>query len=220
MRLEMGLDTRLALQQKLVLAPQILQSIEILQMTNTNLLEFVEEQLQESEARYRLITENANDMISLLDKDGLILYLSPSVRSLLDYEPDNLLGTPAFDLLHPEDLEQVRERWAQLDLQRRAQVTYRIRHRNGSWRWFDMQGTIIEQQGQRYIVSVSRDITVADIITAIEGRTWSAECIGEDERPKVSANQDIWRKVQGQVMTTLHGMTVADLVEEKKKQTA
>jgi len=53
MRLEMGLSTSLALQQKLVLAPQILQSIEILQMTNTNLLEFVEEQLQENEALER-----------------------------------------------------------------------------------------------------------------------------------------------------------------------
>lgn len=50
MRLEMGLDTRLALQQKLVLAPQILQSIEILQMANANLAEFVEEQLQENPA--------------------------------------------------------------------------------------------------------------------------------------------------------------------------
>lgn len=61
----------------------------------------------------------------------------------------------------------------------------------------------------------SRDITVADIITAIEGRTWSAECLGEEDRPKVSANNDIWRKVQGQVMTTLHGMTIADLAAEK-----
>jgi RNA polymerase sigma-54 factor len=59
MRLEMGMDTRLALQQKLVLAPQILQSIEILQMTNTNLLEFVEEQLQENEALERDTPEEA-----------------------------------------------------------------------------------------------------------------------------------------------------------------
>src|SRR5262245_49976175 len=50
MRLEMGMDTRLALQQKLVLAPQILQSIEILQMANVNLQEFIEEALQENEA--------------------------------------------------------------------------------------------------------------------------------------------------------------------------
>jgi RNA polymerase sigma-54 factor len=53
MRLEMGLDTRLALQQKLVLAPQILQSIEILQKTNVDLLEFIDEQLQENEALER-----------------------------------------------------------------------------------------------------------------------------------------------------------------------
>jgi len=50
MRLEMGLDTRLALQQKLVLSPQILQSIEILQMTNSNLLELIEAELQENPA--------------------------------------------------------------------------------------------------------------------------------------------------------------------------
>lgn len=50
MRLEMGLRPNLALQQKLVLAPQIIQSIEILQLTSINLLEFVEQQLIENEA--------------------------------------------------------------------------------------------------------------------------------------------------------------------------
>jgi RNA polymerase sigma-54 factor len=59
MRLEMGLDTRLALQQKLVLAPQILQSIEILQMANINLAEFIDEQLQENEALERDTPEEA-----------------------------------------------------------------------------------------------------------------------------------------------------------------
>ena len=50
MRLEMGLRPSLALQQKLVLAPQIIQSIEILQLPSVNLLEFVEQQLIENEA--------------------------------------------------------------------------------------------------------------------------------------------------------------------------
>src|SRR5438445_7173690 len=53
MRLEMGLETRLQLQQKLVLAPQILQSIEILQMPYQNLLEFIDQQLMENEALER-----------------------------------------------------------------------------------------------------------------------------------------------------------------------
>lgn len=53
MRLDMGLSTNLQLQQKLVLAPQILQSIEILQKTNVDLLEFIEEALQENDALER-----------------------------------------------------------------------------------------------------------------------------------------------------------------------
>jgi DNA-directed RNA polymerase specialized sigma54-like protein len=59
MRLEMGLNTQLALQQKLVLAPQILQSIEILQKTNVDLLEFIDEALQENEALERETPEDA-----------------------------------------------------------------------------------------------------------------------------------------------------------------
>jgi RNA polymerase sigma-54 factor len=50
MRLELGMENRLALQQKLVLAPQIIQSIEILQLPSMNLLEYVEQQLVENEA--------------------------------------------------------------------------------------------------------------------------------------------------------------------------
>jgi two-component system, cell cycle sensor histidine kinase and response regulator CckA len=117
-----------------------------------------EEALRESEARYRLITENANDMICLLDRQGAILYLSPSVESLLGYEPAELLGTRVFDLIHPDDLDRVREHWAQLDL-RRAQITYRVRHSNASWRWFDAQGALIERETEHYIVMVGRDIT-------------------------------------------------------------
>jgi RNA polymerase sigma-54 factor len=59
MRLEMGMNTSLALQQKLVLAPQILQSIEILQKTNVDLLEFIEEALQENDALERDTPEEA-----------------------------------------------------------------------------------------------------------------------------------------------------------------
>ena len=117
-----------------------------------------EEALRESEARYRLITENANDMIALLDQQGAILYISPSVWSLLGYEPAELLGAFLFDLIHPDDLGRVREHWTQLDV-RRTQIAYRVRHRNGSWRWFDAQGVLIERDGEQYIVLVGRDIT-------------------------------------------------------------
>ena len=58
------------------------------------------------------------------------------------------------------------------------------------------------------------EVTVANIITAMEGQTWTPECIGETPHRKVPANDGIWRKVQGQVMSTLHNMTIADIVSD------
>jgi PAS domain S-box-containing protein len=135
--------------------------------------------LRESEARYRLITENANDVISLLDREGMILYLSPSAWPLLGYQPVELLGSSVFDLIHPEDLDQVRERWAQLDQRRRAQITYRIRHRDGSWRWFDAQCSLAEREGGHYAVLVSRDITERRQLEAQLFQAQKLEAIGQ-----------------------------------------
>ena len=138
-----------------------------------------EEALRESEARYRLITENANDIISLLDQEGAIVYLSPSVQLLLGYEPSELLGRLVFDLIHPEDLDQVRVQWARLDLRQRVQFTYRVRHSNGSWRWFDAQGSLSEQPGGRYAVIVSRDITERRQLEAQLFQAQKLEAIGQ-----------------------------------------
>ena len=59
------------------------------------------------------------------------------------------------------------------------------------------------------------DMTVADVITAMEGKTWTMECLGESPKEhRVSANDALWRKVQGQVMATLHSVTIAEIVRE------
>lgn len=59
------------------------------------------------------------------------------------------------------------------------------------------------------------DVTVADVMTAIEGQTWTAQCLGEKpDRRRASAHGAVWRKVQGQVMTTLRGITIADVAAD------
>jgi Rrf2 family cysteine metabolism transcriptional repressor len=56
------------------------------------------------------------------------------------------------------------------------------------------------------------DISVADVVTAIEGHKWAMECLGESKKLARHANNDsIWRKVQGQVMTTLQSISIADV---------
>lgn len=63
-----------------------------------------------------------------------------------------------------------------------------------------------------------KDITVANVITAIEGERLSVECLG-DSGAEALADKDphgeIWRKVQGQVMATLYGMTIKDVLWKK-----
>ncbi|PCD02499.1 sensor domain-containing diguanylate cyclase [Sphingomonas spermidinifaciens] len=58
--------------------------------------------LEASEARYRLVTENASDVVLTLDPDGLIRFVSPSIEGLGDYRVAALVGTPAVHLLAPE----------------------------------------------------------------------------------------------------------------------
>ena len=72
--------------------------------------------------------------------------------------------------------------------------------------------------GGYVLVKDPADISVADVITAIEGRCWSGECLGgSGAKAGFAARRDVWQKVQGQVMATLHGLTIAGLIVERKK---
>jgi two-component system cell cycle sensor histidine kinase/response regulator CckA len=57
--------------------------------------------LRDSEDRYRMIAENATDLISTHTRDSEWLYVSPSVTAILGYTPEELLGRPAYDIMDP-----------------------------------------------------------------------------------------------------------------------
>jgi PAS domain S-box-containing protein len=121
----------------------------------------VEAALRESEEHYRLIAENTSDLISLFDLDNSWrrVYASPSHRSVLGFAPAELLSSPLSDLVHPDDLNDVLEQIPRIAASGTAQVTCRLRHADGSWRWIEVQATAIDWQGGRYLVAVGRDIT-------------------------------------------------------------
>lgn len=115
--------------------------------------------LRESEDRYRLITERATDIICLVDREGHMAYMSPSVQQALGYAPVTLIGASVFDYIHPQDISLVQERWQELLRYGQAYVTYRSRHADGSWRWLDVQGSLFSEDHSSLAVIVGRDIT-------------------------------------------------------------
>src|SRR5258707_6739817 len=62
-----------------------------------------EQKLLESEERYRLLSANSSDIILLTDIERRIVFISPSVKEILGYEPEELIGTVAMDLIHLDD---------------------------------------------------------------------------------------------------------------------
>ncbi len=127
------------------------------------IIEAKNRQLAESEARFRALAENTSDLVCLHDPDGLYQYLSPSVRRLLGYEPDELVGTHPVDRVHPEDRGLLEDSLlaAGATGNRSQEVAYRVRRRGGAYVWFESVITAIT--GRDGIVvqlqSSSRDIT-------------------------------------------------------------
>jgi len=121
-----------------------------------------EEEVRRSEERFRALVENSTDVISLLSKDGKNLYATPSQRRVLGYTAEELLGRPAFEHIHPDDMEEVKARFARCLANPGLPVTaeVRVRHKDGSWRVVEAVGVNrLEDPSVRAIVANYRDIT-------------------------------------------------------------
>jgi diguanylate cyclase (GGDEF)-like protein/PAS domain S-box-containing protein len=114
------------------------------------------------EELFQIVTENAADMIALVDVKGYRLYNSPAYKRVLGYSAAELGETSAFDQIHPDD------RFKVLEAAREARDTgvgrkldYRIRHKDGTWRVLEsIAGTIRDENGEvAKLVIVNRDIT-------------------------------------------------------------
>jgi PAS domain S-box-containing protein len=121
-----------------------------------------EEALRESEERFRLLTENASDIVVVLDPEGRILFASPSVQQAGGYALEDLVGRTGLDLVHPDDLPLVMDalRIASARPKERVSLEVRIRHASGDWRYFDVIGVnLTEEPAVRGFVVNARDIT-------------------------------------------------------------
>ena len=121
------------------------------------------EELATSEQYFRLLTENSSDLVRTHDLDANATYVSPSVERLLGYTQAEFLALPPLALVHPDDIEIVKPR-AEVPIYERYKDTpleYRIRHKDGSYRWLEINfGTLTDASGEIIgIQSSARDVT-------------------------------------------------------------
>ena len=95
--------------------------------------------LQRSEEHHRLLSTHSSDMISRFDSRFRLTYLSPACLDLTGYQPDELIGRPTSDLVHPDDLAWVDETLnAPLQAGRpTARATYRAVRKDGAVAWLE-----------------------------------------------------------------------------------
>ncbi len=122
----------------------------------------VRRQLAERDQLFQLISENAADMIALVDSEGRRLYNSPAYQKVLGYSPEELKATSSIEQIHPDDRPRVLQAAEKARVSGQGeQVEYRIRHKDGSWRTLESTACAIRNaRGQTdRLVIVNRDIT-------------------------------------------------------------
>lgn len=118
--------------------------------------------LRESEKYFRQLIENASDIITILDAEGRIKYVSPSIEHILGYAPTELIDQSALAFIHPEDSAQVLDSLTSVLKQRGPGplIDYRFLHRDGSWRLLQsVSNNLMHDPLIAGIVTNSRDIT-------------------------------------------------------------
>jgi PAS domain S-box-containing protein len=122
----------------------------------------IRRQLAERDQLFQLISENAADMIALVDGDGRRLYNSPAYLKVLGYSPDDLNATSSIEQIHPDDRPRVLKAAEKARLSGQGErMEYRVRHKDGSWRTLESTASPIRNaKGQTdKLVIVNRDIT-------------------------------------------------------------
>ena len=119
-----------------------------------------EQQLRESEEKYRVLVENARQVI-MVAENGHIRFVNHRVIDLLGYPPEELTDKPFFDFIHPQDRETVLQRHMKRlqghDLP--GVYSFRVLDKSGRARWAEINAVLIEWQGKSATLNFLTDIT-------------------------------------------------------------
>lgn len=122
--------------------------------------------LRKSEEKYRLITENANDLIAVLNEKFEYEFINENVyQNILGYGIEDLIGKVNLELIHPEDRKQTTIALSRILRKGKGSHQLRTEAKNGTYKWLEVTAkNFYDSKGRKKILTISRDITDRKII--------------------------------------------------------
>ncbi|KAK6840974.1 hypothetical protein PG987_001834 [Apiospora arundinis] len=106
----------------------------------------------------KMLLENADDVVHVLSLKGLFLYVSPSCKSVLEYDGPELVGNPISTICHPSDIISVTRELKGTAAGSTVNIMFRIRRKESGYTWFESRGALFVEagKGQKFIILVGR----------------------------------------------------------------
>lgn len=120
-----------------------------------------------SDKQFRFLIENSSDAITMTDTQGLVQYVSPSVKRILGFSPKEMLGKTGFEFIYPEDRKGLLRRFKNIETLPGHPFNFECRaiHKKGGFRWLEIITTnLLSDPHVRAIVTNFRDITERKVI--------------------------------------------------------
>ncbi len=135
-----------------------------------------EDVIRKSEERFRRITENMSDLVCEVDAQSIFKYASPSHLRILGYAPQELLGRPVYENVHPEDMERILNEGGQgVRGGEEREMEYRYRHKDGRYIWLRSIGHSIRNAAGEHTGAVINSSNITERRQAEESLRTSEE---------------------------------------------
>lgn len=125
--------------------------------------------LEVSEVKFKSIVNKTSDLIVLSELDGTLSYVSPSSKKMLGYEPEEIIGINGFDLIHPDDVPDVRGRLNQTltnnNVTKSNRIEYRLKKKDGNYIYIEVRISLVyENDKVKTLILILHDITDRKLI--------------------------------------------------------
>lgn len=109
-----------------------------------NIVEYMKakEELQKSREYFQKLVEESSDVIMVVDENTNVEYISPSIKNILGYSPEEIVGRSATEFIHPDDLQVAMKKFKEVLMNPEKIITtaFRIKHKNDGWRFVEVKG--------------------------------------------------------------------------------